>query len=263
MEKKLNILWTKPVLSKEIKNYDDSIMLEFTQHKLPISNKDVGKVDPKITRIYKFLVNPFEKGELKEIPLNSDTEFDLQKLQNFETFEYDNIVAGSYGRKYGEYLKDLTSDLKRSGYLEISAPIVIRFINFGETRRPGEESYYLFSRGREISLALHYGIPVKVWVVNLIPSMKSVRDNAMKYGYLKGGEQSLKAFVKNVTGKENLDELTARERFKVIRRMVDDRRKKEQERKFREEYARKEKEARSKEPLIRKSIIRDAREDSE
>jgi hypothetical protein len=219
-ERKLNIVWTKPVLSKEVKNYTDIVKTEFKQHNLPIGNKDIPKVDPKITKFYKFIVGPFSRGELTPIPLNSDTEFDIQKLQNFEPFEYDNIVAGSYGRPYGEYLKKLTDDLKKVGYLELSAPIVIRFINFGETRRPGEESYFLFNRHRELNLALHYGIPVKVWVIDLIPSVKTVRNNALKYGYLRGGEQGFLNFVRNVTGKDNLEVLSARERFKVIQRMA-------------------------------------------
>jgi hypothetical protein len=219
-DQKLNIVWTKPILSQEVKNYNDIVATEFKQHNMPISNRDIPKIDPKITKFYKFIVSPFSKGEMLSIPLNSDTEFDIQKLQNFKPFEYDNMVAGSYGKVYGEYLVKLTQDLKKVGYLEISAPIVIRFVNFGETRRSGEESYFLFNRHREMNLALHYGIPIKVWVIDLIPSVKTVRSNALKYGYLRGGESSFLKFVKNVTGKDTMEALTARERFKVIQRMA-------------------------------------------
>jgi hypothetical protein len=153
---------------------------------------------------------------MEDLPLYSEDEFQVTKIQNLDSYEYENIVAGAYGRGYGDVMKKVAEDLKSSGKLTLPAPIVIRFINFGETRRKGEASYYLFSGNRRINLALYYGLPIKVWVVDLIPSRRDVRDFAEKSGILKKGDEFFKDFLTKRTGKDNLDSLTARERFNVI-----------------------------------------------
>jgi hypothetical protein len=53
-------------------------------------------------------------------------------------------------------------------------------------------------------------------VVDLIPSRRDVRDFAEKSGILKKGDEFFKDFLTKRTGKDNLDSLTARERFNVI-----------------------------------------------
>lgn len=216
-KKKLSIKWAKPDLAEEILHYDAAAKLEFYQHNIDISNKDIGKIDAKATKFYKYLIKPFSKGELMDLPLSSDEEFQVTRIQNLDAYEYENIVAGAYGRGYGDVLIETTNNLKKYGNLTLPAPIVIRFINFGETRRSEESSYFLFSGNRRINLALHYGIPIKVWVVDLIPSRRDVRDFAEKVGILRRGEAYFNDFIKKTVGKENLDDLSARERFKVIR----------------------------------------------
>ncbi len=216
-KKKGSIKWAKPDLGEEILHYDAAAKLEFYQHNIDISNKDIGKVDAKATKFYKYLIKPFSKGELMDLPLSSDEEFQVTRIQNLDAYEYENIVAGAYGRGYGDVLIETTNNLKKYGNLTLPAPIVIRFINFGETRRSEESSYFLFSGNRRINLALHYGIPIKVWVVDLIPSRRDVRDFAEKVGILRRGEAYFSDFIKKTVGKESLDDLSARERFKVIR----------------------------------------------
>jgi hypothetical protein len=153
---------------------------------------------------------------MEDLPLYSEDEFQVTKIQNLDAYEYENIIAGAYGKGYGEVMNKVADDLKTRSKLTLPAPIVIRFINFGETRRKGEASYYLFSGNRRVNLALYYGIPVKVWVVDLIPSRRDVRDFAEKSGILKKGDEFFKEFLTRRTGKDNLDSLTARERFNVI-----------------------------------------------
>ena len=216
-KKKLSIKWAKPDLAEEILHYDAAAKLEFYQHNIDISNKDIGKIDARATKFYKYLIKPFSKGELLDLPLSSDEEFQVTRIQNLDAYEYENIVAGAYGRGYGDVLIETTNNIKKYGNLTLPAPIVIRFINFGETRRSEESSYFLFSGNRRINLALHYGIPIKVWVVDLIPSRRDVRDFADKVGILRRGESYFNDFIKKTVGKENLDDLSARERFKVIR----------------------------------------------
>jgi hypothetical protein len=113
-------------------------------------------------------------------------------------------------------MRKVASDLKEKGTMKIPAPLVIRFINFGETRRTGESSYFLFSGNRRVNLALYYGIPVKVWLVDLIPSRRDVRDFAEKSGIMTKGSEFFTEFLVDKTGKDNLDSLTARERFNII-----------------------------------------------
>lgn len=110
----------------------------------------------------------------------------------------------------------MAKDLKEKGSLALPAPIVIKFINFGETRRPSESSYYLLTGNRRINLALNYGIPIKVWVVDLIPSRRDVREFLEKSGMISKGSEELSKFLKKHTGKESIDDMTARERFNTI-----------------------------------------------
>ena len=215
--KKLHIKWVKPDLGTEILHYDSAAKLEFYQHHIDIPNKDIGKVAPKATKFYKFIFKPFSRGEFLDLPLSSEDEFQVTRIQNLDAYEYENIVAGAYGRSYGDVLIEITKDLKKFGSLSLPAPIIIRFINFGETRRSEESSYFLFSGNRRVNLALHYGIPIKAWVIDLIPSRRDVRDTAEKTGMSMKGEAFFKEFIQKTVGKDNIDELTARERFKVIK----------------------------------------------
>ena len=213
---KLSIKWLKPDLAEEVESYDDAARIEFYQHNIDIPNKDVSKVAARSTKFYKYLIEPFKKGELKTLPTTSDDEFQATKIQNLMYYEFENISAGAYGRTYAEVINQMAEDLKSGGSLNLPAPIVIRVINFGETRRSSEASYYLFSGNRRINLALHYGIPIKVWVVDLIPSRRDVREFAEKSGIMSKGTESFKEFLRGKTGKEAIDDLTARERFRVI-----------------------------------------------
>lgn len=211
----LKIKWENPDLAGEVHNYDDKAKIEFYQHNITIGNKDIGRVSPRSTKFYKYISDPFKKGSLEILPVFSDGNFEISKIQNLMHFEYDNIITGAYGKSYGEVLEKMTDDLKKDGSLYLPAPIVIRFINFGETRTSSESSYYLFSGNRRINLALHYAIPVKVWMVDLIPSRRDVRDFAEKSGATKDPEKFKKS-MRRLTGKESLDDLNARERFKII-----------------------------------------------
>jgi hypothetical protein len=213
---KLKINWVEPDLAEEIQHYTDAVRTEFYQHNIDITNTDISKSKAASTKFYKYISQPFRRGKMEDLPLYSEDEFQVTKIQNLDSYEYENIVAGAYGKGYGEVMKKVADDLKNSGKLTLPAPIVIRFINFGETRRKGEASYYLFSGNRRINLALYYGIPIKVWVVDLIPSRRDVRDFAEKSGILKKGDEFFKDFLTKRTGKDNLDSLTARERFNVI-----------------------------------------------
>ncbi len=213
---KLKISWVEPDLAEEIQHYTDAVRTEFYQHNIDITNADISKSKAPSTKFYKYISQPFKRGKMEDLPLYSEDEFQVTKIQNLDSYEYENIVAGAYGRGYGDVMKKVAEDLKSSGKLTLPAPIVIRFINFGETRRKGEASYYLFSGNRRINLALYYGLPIKVWVVDLIPSRRDVRDFAEKSGILKKGDEFFKDFLTKRTGKDNLDSLTARERFNVI-----------------------------------------------
>lgn len=212
---KLRINWIEPDLAEETYNYDDKAKVEFYQHNITIGNKDIGKVPPRSTKFYKYIIDPFRKGKMEYVPVVSDGDFQISKIQNLMAFEFDNIVTGAYGKSYGEELEQAAEDLKSKGKLSLPAPIVIRFVNFGETRTSAESSYYLFSGNRRINLALHYAIPIKVWVVDLIPSRRDVRDFAEKSGATRDPER-FKKVLKRLTGKDSLDDLNARERFKII-----------------------------------------------
>jgi hypothetical protein len=212
---KLKINWIQPDLAEEVQHYDDKAKIEFYQHNITIGNKDIGKVSPRSTKFYKYLLDPFKKGSFEHLPSFSDFDFQVSKIQNLSAFEFDNIVSGAYGKSYGEVLEKMTEDLKKKGSLDLPAPVIIRFINFGETRTSSESSYYLFSGSRRINLALHYAIPIKAWVVDLVPSRRDVRDFAQKSGATKNPEK-LKKILRRLTGKESLDDLNARERFKII-----------------------------------------------
>jgi len=194
-KKNLRINWSEPDLSKEIDHYDDKAKLEFYQHNITIGNKDIGKSPARSTKFYKY------------ISVNS--------IQNFMVYEYDNIVNGAYGRAYGDVLIKTTEELKKSGSISLPAPIVIKFINFGETRTSEEASYYLFSGNRVANLALQYNIPIKAWVVDLIPSRRDVRQFADQSG-ASSDPTKFKKLLRRETGKENIDDLNARERFKII-----------------------------------------------
>lgn len=213
--KKLKIKWVDPDLGQEVEHYDDKAKVEFYQHNITIGNKDIGKTAPRATKFYKYIIEPFRKGEYQDLPITSDDEFNVTKIQNLMDFEFDNIVNGAYGKAYGDVLGTLAKDLKEKGSLELPAPIIIRFVNFGETRTSSESSYYLLSGNRRINLALQYNIPIKAWVVDLIPSRRDVRDFAKKSGAL-DDPGKFKKFLRRSTGKENIDELSARERFKII-----------------------------------------------
>ena len=211
----LNIKWIEPDLAEEIDHYDDKAKLEFYQHNITIGNRDIEKSSPRATKFYRYIIEPFKKGSMETLPVVSDDEFNVNRIQNLMSYEFDNIVAGAYGKSYGEVLSKMAEDLKKEGSLTLPAPIVVRFINFGETRTSSESSYYLFSGNRRINLALQYNLPIKVWVINLVPSRRDVREFAQKSGVTKDPIK-FKKLIKRATGKESLDELTARERFKII-----------------------------------------------
>jgi hypothetical protein len=211
----LSINWEKPDLAEEIDHYDDKAKLEFYQHNITIGNRDIGKTNPRSTKFYKYISEPFKKGHFETLPVTSDDEFNVNRIQNLMAFEFDNISNGAYGKAYGEVINKLAEDLKKDGSLNLPAPIVIRFINFGETRTSSESSYYLFSGNRRINLALQYNIPIKVWVVDLVPSRRDVREFATQAGAT-SNPAKFKKLLRRSTGKDNLDDLNARERFKII-----------------------------------------------
>ena len=213
--KNLKIKWTEPDLGQEVIHYDDKAKIEFYQHNITIGNKDIGKAAPRSTKFYKYIIEPFKKGRYETLPITSEDTFNVSKIQNLMDFEFDNIVNGAYGKAYGDVLVTLANDLKSKGKLDLPAPIVIRFVNFGETRTSSESSYYLFSGNRRINLALQYNIPIKVWVVDLIPSRRDVRDFAKKMGAL-DNPVKFKKILRRSTGKDTIDDLSARERFKII-----------------------------------------------
>ncbi len=212
---KLSINWEKPDLAEEIQHYDDKAKLEFYQHNITIGNKDIGKVSARATKFYKYISEPFKKGRYETLPIVSEDNFNVNGIQNLMAYEYDNIVTGAYGKAYGDVLVKISDDLKKKGSLDLPAPIVVRFINFGETRTSAESSYYLFSGNRIINLALQYNIPIKVWIIDLVPSRRDVREFAQKSGITSNPEKFRK-IIKRATGKDNLDDLNARERFKII-----------------------------------------------
>lgn len=214
-KKNLKINWTKPDLAEEISHYDDKAKLEFYQHNITIGNKDIGKTAPRSTKFYKYIIEPFRKGRFESIPVVSEDSFDVNSIQNFMVYEYDNIINGAYGRSYGDVLIKTTEELKKKGELDLPAPIIIKFINFGETRTSEEASYYLFSGNRLANLALQYNIPIKAWVVDLIPSRRDVRQFAEQSGAA-SDPAKFKKLLKRETGKESIDDLNARERFKII-----------------------------------------------
>lgn len=212
---KLKINWEKPDLAEEISHYDDKAKLEFYQHNITIGNKDIGKVSPRSTKFYKYISEPFKKGRFETLPIVSDDNFNVNSIQNLMAYEYDNIVTGAYGKAYGDVLVKISEDLKKKGSLSLPAPIIIRLINFGETRNSEEYSYYLFSGNRIINLALQYNIPIKTWVVDLVPSRRDVREFAQKTG-LTSDPEKFRKILKRATGKDTIDELNARERFRII-----------------------------------------------
>jgi hypothetical protein len=212
---KLKINWEKPDLAEEIHHYDDKAKLEFYQHNITIGNKDIGKTSARATKFYKYIIEPFRKGHIENLPIVSDNQLDINSIQNLMVYEYDNIVAGAYGRAYGDVLIKISEDLKKKGSLNLPLPIIIKFINFGETRTSSEDSYYLFSGNRIINLALQYNIPIKAWVIDLVPSRRDVREFAQKAGATTDPVK-FKKILKRATGKDNLDDLNARERFKII-----------------------------------------------
>ena len=212
---KLKINWEKPDLAQEIEHYDDKAKVEFYQHNITIGNKDIGKVGSRSTKFYKYIIEPFKKGLYKELPLTSDDEFNANRLQNLMSYEYDNIVNSAYGKPYGDVLIKISDELKKKGSINLPAPIIFRLINFGETRNSSEDSYYLFSGNRIINLALQYNIPIKAWIVDLVPSRRDVRDFAEKSGIITDPIK-FKKLIKRSTGKETIDELNARERFGII-----------------------------------------------
>jgi hypothetical protein len=214
-KKNLKINWVKPDLAKEIEHYDDKAKLEFYQHNITIGNKDIGKTAARSTKFYKYISEPFNKGHIENVPVVSEGSFDVNSIQNFMVYEYDNIVNGAYGRAYGDVLIKITEELKKSGSLSLPAPIIIKFINFGETRTSEEASYYLFSGNRIANLALQYNIPIKAWVIDLIPSRRDVRQFADQSG-VSADPTKFKKLLRRETGKENIDDLNARERFKII-----------------------------------------------
>lgn len=211
----LSIKWLEPDLAEEISHYDNKAKLEFYQHNITIGNKDIDKVSPKSTKFYKYIIEPFKKGKMETLPIVSDDEFNVNRIQNLLSYEFDNIVSGAYGKSYGEVLTKMTEDLKSQGSLSLPAPIIIRFINFGETRNSSESSYYLFSGNRRVNLALQYNIPIEAWIINLVPSRRDVREFAQKSGATKD-PLKFKKLIRRSTGKENIEELSARERFKII-----------------------------------------------
>jgi len=213
--RKLSIKWVTPDLAEEIPHYDDKAKLEFYQHNITIGNKDIGKTAARATKFYKYISEPFKKGYLQDVPIVSEGSFDVNSIQNFMVYEYDNIVNGAYGRSYGDVLIKTADELKKRGTLELPAPIIIKFINFGETRTSEEASYYLFSGNRLANLALQYNIPIKAWIVDLIPSRRDVREFAEQSGAT-ANPTKFKKLLRRETGKETIDELTARERFKII-----------------------------------------------
>jgi hypothetical protein len=212
---KLKINWEKPDLAEEIHHYDDKAKLEFYQHNITIGNKDIGKTSARATKFYKYIIEPFRKGHIENLPIVSDNQLDINSIQNLMVYEYDNIVAGAYGRAYGDVLIKISEDFKKRGSLNLPLPIIIKFINFGETRTSSEDSYYLFSGNRIINLALQYNIPIKAWVIDLVPSRRDVREFAQKAGATTDPVK-FKKILKRATGKDNLDDLNARERFKII-----------------------------------------------
>ena len=77
--KKLKIKWVDPDLGQEVEHYDDKAKIEFYQHNITIGNKDIGKTAPRATKFYKYIIEPFRKGEYQDLPITSDDEFMLQK----------------------------------------------------------------------------------------------------------------------------------------------------------------------------------------
>jgi hypothetical protein len=214
-KKNLSINWVKPDLAEEIEHYDDKAKLEFYQHNITIGNKDIDKTSPRSTKFYKYISEPFKKGHFENVPVVSEGSFDVNSIQNFMVYEFDNIVNGAYGRSYGDVLIKTAEELKKRGSIDLPAPVIIKFINFGETRTSEEASYYLFSGNRTANLALQYNIPIKAWVVDLIPSRRDVRQFAEQSG-LTSDPIKFKKLLRRETGKESIDDLNARERFKII-----------------------------------------------
>ena len=212
---KLKIKWIKPDLAEEIEHYDDKAKLEFYQHNITIGNKDIEKNNPRATKFFKYINEPFKHGHFEMIPSTSDGELDVKKIQNLMSYEFDNIVAGAYGKAYGDVLVNIANDLKTKGDIILPCPILFRFINFGETRTSAESSYYLFSGNRIVNLALQYNIPVKGYIIDLVPSRRDVREFAKKSG-ISSDPAKFKKLMRRATGKDSLDELSARERFSII-----------------------------------------------
>ena len=212
---KLKIKWEMPDLAEEIHHYDDKAKLEFYQHNITIGNKDIGKISPRSTKFFKYISEPFRKGRIETLPIVSEDGFDVNSIQNLMVYEFDNIVAGAYGRAYGDVLIRISEDLKKKGTLSLPSPIIIKFINFGETRTSAEYSYYLFSGNRICNLALQYNIPIEALVIDLVPSRRDVREFAQKAG-ANTDPVKFKKLLKRETGKDSVDNLNARERFKII-----------------------------------------------
>jgi len=212
---KLRINWVKPDLAEDVEHYDDKAKIEFYQHNITIGNRDIGKVGARSTKFYKYIIEPFKKGKMIDFPVVSDDGFNISNLQNLMPYEFDNIVNGAYGKAYGDVLVKIADSLKGNGSIQLPAPIIIRFINFGETRTSAEDSFYLLSGNRRINLALQYNIPVKAWVIDLIPSRRDLREFIEKSGASKEPEKLMK-LVARKTGKDNIEDLNARERFTLI-----------------------------------------------
>lgn len=212
---KLKIEWRKPDLAEEIDHYDDKAKLEFYQHNITIGSKDIGKGPARSTKFYRYISEPFKKGKVETLPTFSDDEFNVKRMQNLMSYEFDNIVAGAYGKAYGKVLTKIADELKEKGSITLPRPIIFKFVNFGETRTSSEDSYYLFSGNRIVNLALHYNIPIEAYVIDLVPSRRDVREFAQKSGAT-SDPIKFKKLLRRSTGKENIDDLNARERFKVI-----------------------------------------------
>jgi len=135
---KYKIEWKKPDVSKEADEYFNNAITSSTLLKAKVKFNNLKEFEDK-----------FKKGKVEDLPVAG--------LQNITTSPDDfkiELNVPEYRYSYESMKKELID----KGYIALEMPIIVKL---------NDDKYWGFSGNRRTNLAFEFGIPVKVWMVEL------------------------------------------------------------------------------------------------
>jgi len=135
---KYKINWKKPDVSKEAEEYFNNAVTYAAFLKEKVKFKNIKEFEEK-----------FKKGKVEDLPVTG--------LQNITTSPED-FQRELNNPEYRASYDSLKKELMNKGNISLEMPIIVKL---------NDDKYWGFSGNRRTNLAFEFGIPVKVWMVEL------------------------------------------------------------------------------------------------